>query len=658
MLNPRAAAVVAARLRSGQTVLRAVDYLRVSTEEQAKGYGIAYSGKKTSKYIAGKGWEHVGTFVDEGVSGALESHEREDLRRLMEEARKVPRPFDIVAVNEGRAIGRTGRAFWKWVWELQELGIFVAVVKRDYDNSTPEGESQMRKDADYAEDERNIIRERTQGGIQEKAQEGGYIGGKVPFGYRVQEGRLVLDVCDDGADCQIRHEAEALRCGRALFVTKRDWRKAAIAVNAEGYRRRDGQLWGYHSLRQQVLSPIILEARQVFRGSGGVKRDRDGSPIYGDAVIISLPAVFTQEEIKELRSASARPARRSSQGRLYTLTGRIVSPCGNRYIGGGRNRREKAYKCRGRVEAFAGAFTCDCPYLRAEPIEAEAWRRVRALLGDAGKLKAMADDWVGITAGQRVNFEERLADFDRQIETQSQAVAITLNVAAKQVAARGLALDAAANEVERAIAPLQGELDALRASREEVAAWQAEAEDAGERATQLVELAAMAHRRLKNLPLARQGEFMGMLDVKVTLAEPAPQGRKGQPCALAEWFAERGRRVPLLTDEGWERIKPLIAYKPRGVSPRVVMAGILYKARTDTPWHDLPSLFGRPATMQTYWTRWRESGFWEQAMRALDEAEATQLPGPRVPKMRVECLIQPQLLLEAEIDPGESAPPG
>ncbi|MGR8008230.1 hypothetical protein [Streptomyces hypolithicus] len=32
--------------------LRAVDYLRVSTEEQAKGYGITYTGKNTRKYIA------------------------------------------------------------------------------------------------------------------------------------------------------------------------------------------------------------------------------------------------------------------------------------------------------------------------------------------------------------------------------------------------------------------------------------------------------------------------------------------------------------------------------------------------------------------------------------------------------------------------------
>lgn len=320
---------MAARLRSDRKALRAVDYLRVSTEEQAKGYGIAYSAKKTAKYIGGKGWEHVGTFVDEGVSGALESHERPALRRLMQEARKVPRPFDIVVASDGRAIGRTGRAFWKWVWELQELDIFVAVVKRDYDNSTPEGESKMRKDADYAEDERDIIRERTQGGLQEKAEDGGYIGGKVPYGYRVVDrgctgaSRLVLDECREGGDCEAKHEADALRRGRTLFVAMRDWGQAAVVLNTEGYAKRDGRMWGGQSLRQQVLSPIVLEARQVFRGSGGVKRDRDGRPVNGDPVVIPLPPVFTPAEVEELRAASKHPVRTPQKARVYSRRGPV-----------------------------------------------------------------------------------------------------------------------------------------------------------------------------------------------------------------------------------------------------------------------------------------------------------------------------------------------
>ncbi|MFE3144077.1 recombinase family protein [Streptomyces scopuliridis] len=643
-------AVVAARLSLGRRVLRAVDYLRVSTEEQAKGYGIAYSGRKTGNYIGEKGWEHLGTFFDQGVSGALESHERPALRRLMEQARAVPRPFDIVVVPEGRVIGRTGRAFWKWVWELQEIGIFVAVVKRDYDNSTPEGESKMRKDADYAEDERNIIRERTQGGLQEKAEDGGYVGGKVPYGYRVvgrgrpRGSRLALDACDSPS-CGTKHEACALRRGRALFVAVRDWGRAAVALNAEGFARRDGRPWDGRSLRQQVLSPIVLEARQVFRGSGGVRRGREGRPANGDPVVIPLPPVFTPTEIEELRAAGGYPVRRVRTGRVYSLSGRIVSPCGRRYVGGGRSRRGRAYRCQGRIKATVGASRCSCPCLPAGPIEEQTWRSVRMFLGDAGRLEVAAGNWVSEGPGEWCDHEERRAELDRQIAIQTQAVALALGVAAKQVAERGLYGAEAERAVERLVAPVQAELDALFASQSELAVRRTASDAAGEKAGLLVELAAMAHRTLGRLSPEGQKEFMALLDVKVTFVEPPRRRRSGQRCAVAAWFDVRQLPVPLLSDEGWAKIAPLIRHRPRGVSPRLVMTGILYKVRTGTPWDDLPAVFGRPSTLQTHSARWRASGFWERAIQAIAGAQSTRLPAPSGLNIRIECSIEPQKLL-------------
>ncbi|MFJ8495416.1 recombinase family protein [Streptomyces sp. NPDC094038] len=633
-----------------------MDYLRVSTEDQAKGYGITCAGKKTGRYIGVKGWEHVGTFTDVGVSGALESHERPDLRRLMEEARKVPRSFDIVVVNEGRVIGRTGRAFWRWVWELQEIGIFVAVVKRDYDNSTPEGESKMRKDADYAEDERNSIRERTQGGIQEKAEEGGYVGGKVPFGYRVVgrgrtgKSRLVLDECCGGGDCEAKHEACALRRGRSLFVALQHWGRAAATLNAEGYARRDGRPWCGQSLRQQVLSPIVMEARQVFRGSRGVKRDRDGRPLNGDPVVIPLPAVFAPAEAEELlRTVGRRPDRTVLTGHVYSLSGRIVSPCGRRYVGGGRIRRGRAvYRCQGRGEPYAGVPACSCPCLAAEPIEQQTWRRLTTFLSDADRLRHVTGDRTTVWGSGQVDFEGRRADLDRKIGIQTQALAVALGVAAKQVVARGLCLAEAEKAVERLIAPVQDELDVLLEAKEALTALEAESAAVQGRAALLVEVAAMAQRTLGHLPLEGQKEFMAAIDAKVTLVEPPQRGRSGQPCAMAAWFSERRLGVPLLTDEGWAKVEPMITHRPRGVCPRLVMTGILYKLRTGVPWSSLPALFGRPATLQTYAVRWRASGFWKNAMRVLATAESTPLPAAFEPATRIECSIVPEDLLATQ----------
>jgi hypothetical protein len=107
------------------SVLRAVDYNRVSTEEQKRGYGITSGLRKTGAYISRKGWQHAGTYKDEGLSGSLGMGERGDFDRLMFDAEIRDtfgrRPFDVVVVPKGDRIGRTGRAFWRWVWALEVL---------------------------------------------------------------------------------------------------------------------------------------------------------------------------------------------------------------------------------------------------------------------------------------------------------------------------------------------------------------------------------------------------------------------------------------------------------------------------------------------------------------------------------------------------------
>ncbi|WP_411130168.1 zinc ribbon domain-containing protein, partial [Streptomyces sp. x-19] len=305
-----------------------------------------------------------------------------------------------------------------------------------------------------------------------------------------------------------------------MFVVLRDWGKAAVALNTEGSAKRDGQPWVGQSLRQQVLSPVVLEARQAFRGSSRVKRDHDGRPVNGDPVVIPLPPVFTPAEVAEVTAASRYPVRTLQKARVYTLSGRIVSPCGKRYIGAGTISRAKIYGCQGRSEANVGAPTCSCPYLAARPVEEQTWQQVRTFLSDADRLRAAAGDWIGAMEGQCVRSEERRGELDRRIKAQARAVAIALSVAVREVASLDLCLAEAETLLERLIAPAQAELNAMIESKKEVTARQAVGDAAQERSAQLVELAVMARRTLHDLPLERQKQLLAMIDIKVTFLEP------------------------------------------------------------------------------------------------------------------------------------------
>ena len=89
---------------------------------------------------------------------------------------------------------------------------------------------------------------------------------------------------------------------------------------------------------------------------------------------------------------------------------------------------------------------------------------------------------------------------------------------------------------------------------------------------------------------------------------------------------------PLVSDELWEVIVPLLPAEPRrpkGGRPRLnnraVLAGILFVLKTGIPWEMLPQELGCGSGM-TCWRRlrdWQDAGVWEQLHRVLLERLST-----------------------------------
>lgn len=675
MTKTLTAAIDTAARRAGR--LRAVDYLRVSTEDQAKGYGIAYTGKKTVRHIERKDWDHVDTFADEGVSGALEAHERPDLKRLMEMARQTPRPFDVVVVPEGRAIGRTGKAFWRWVWELEELGVFVAVVKGDYDNTTSEGRKKMRRDADYAEDEREIIRDRTQGGAQEKAEDGGHFGGPPPYGWRIEnkgvlkESRLILDECDCDAECRTWHTAAVLRVVWDLIVNDgMNCRTAAARLNTLGIPTSADKPWTSNGMRRILKGTPVQKGLRIFRnpdtaaGKKGTKLDSEGAPVYGETVTVNLDPVFTEEEVRRLNAAMGRTARQpfTKEG-IHPLSKHVFNAhtgCGKHYTGVNRTRNaNRAYRCSGKVEKYPGAPKCACSQVDADALEKLVWGEVCKLLGDPERLRAMSEDWVAMSADSRIDHAARLEDLDRKIEAQGAAMDAVMGAAAKTAALTGRDPQKA---IQEAISPLMQELGELQKLRTEAAAWAEDAMAAQTRARDLKELAEMARTRLHDMQPAEQAKVLALLDVRVTILGDIPQkARKDDQ--LYTWFQSRGRTVPVLTDEAWALVEPVFT-NPRGgrpaTSPRRHLEAMLHKVRTGCAWRDLPAEYGAFGSIATSARRWTASGLWGEAMERLAEVPGTILPadGVVLPPVRVEGRIDPRLLVSTQATPGDNRPCG
>jgi hypothetical protein len=86
-----------------------------------------------------------------------------------------------------------------------------------------------------------------------------------------------------------------------------------------------------------------------------------------------------------------------------------------------------------------------------------------------------------------------------------------------------------------------------------------------------------------------------------------------------------------LTDEGWERILPLLPpQQPATGRPardhRAILEGILWVARTGAPWREAPTAFGPWATIHSRYRRWRNEGRWPQIVAALHPTSPSTEP--------------------------------
>ena len=78
----------------------------------------------------------------------------------------------------------------------------------------------------------------------------------------------------------------------------------------------------------------------------------------------------------------------------------------------------------------------------------------------------------------------------------------------------------------------------------------------------------------------------------------------------------------VLRDEQWARIEALCVGKAsdpggRGENNRMFVEGVLWIARTGSPWRDLPSAFGHWNSVWRRFDRWSQSGVWHRIFAAL-----------------------------------------
>lgn len=150
--------------------MRCALYCRVSSSDQRCDLQL----RELREYVATRGWQIAGEFVDEGVSGRKAS--RPALDKLM--AAACLRRFDAVAVWKLDRWGRSVIDSIKSIQELVSLGIrFIAATQNiDTDQSNPMSQFFLHVMSAFAEMEVALIRERTIAGVRAARANGKQLG--------------------------------------------------------------------------------------------------------------------------------------------------------------------------------------------------------------------------------------------------------------------------------------------------------------------------------------------------------------------------------------------------------------------------------------------------------------------------------------------------
>lgn len=291
-----------------QAPKRAAIYIRVSTVRQSEeGGGLEAQLSECRRYATALG--HRIVMEDSDTVSGKQLDKREGLDRVLRAAQRGD--FDILIVREVSRFARSAKDALAVAEELISFGVGVSDVK----GQSSENKLLFTILAAIAEYEADLIRERLVGGRVVAAQQGRWIGGSTPFGYRVSEDKM-LEVYPPEADVIASVFNMTIQPDRypSASSVARELRRRGIRPRIRQWEDRDvSQVFG-HSHIQAYLSDTI------YKGDGR------NVTIGGEEIVIPAPAIVSPEVwdlANEIVAKRHNSRFKNPNNRTYALSGRL-----------------------------------------------------------------------------------------------------------------------------------------------------------------------------------------------------------------------------------------------------------------------------------------------------------------------------------------------
>ena len=340
--------------------MRCAIYTRVSTDNQVeKEYNsIESQVEKIKSFInSQEKMEVFKVYSDPGFTGA--NLDRPGLQKMLKEIASWPsaprndggNPIDMVIVYKMDRLTRSPKDFYHLIELFEQYNVvFISVTER-FDTSTPSGRLLRNIMLTFAQFERELASERVKDKMLQRAAKGMWNGGTIPYGYSIQNKKLIINSL----------EANNVKKIYELYVAAGSLGKLRELLKEKRIMDRKGSYFPKNTLFF-ILRNIVYTGKIKYDN-----RIHDG--IH--------PALITEKIFNEAQSLHGKKGKTYEFTKNYSLAGLIkckecnssMTPCHTKKQNKKKKIKYHYYRC---TKTFRKNWN-DCPTRQINAIRLETF---------------------------------------------------------------------------------------------------------------------------------------------------------------------------------------------------------------------------------------------------------------------------------------------